>query len=264
VNPGPPRDGASETGGPRCVGHGLRGPRRSLRYSTTARHRGPFPPRHVLPASSRRLNDPSEPQESHLTSADVGAVTRLLSESAGGSGAAFDEIISLVYDDLRRIAHRRLRAERADHTLNTTAVVHEAYLQLVDQAGADWRNRAHFFAVASKVIRNVLVDYARQRGAQKRGGDVIRIPLREELQGAEPQVVELLALDQALTRLASHDERLERVVECRFFGGMTLEESAEALGVSVRTLVRDWTRAKAYLYRALDDGSAVGADEPKS
>lgn len=206
-----------------------------------------------------RVNAHSEPEESHPTSPVVGEVTRLLGESSNGSSSAFDEIIQLVYDDLRGIAHRRLRSERVDHTLNTTAVVHEAYLQLVDQADADWRNRAHFFAVASKVIRNVLVDYARARGAKKRGGDVVRIPLREDLQGSEPRTVEFLALDQALTRLANHDERLERIVECRFFGGMTLEESAEALRLSVRTVERDWARAKAYLYRALDDGTDASA-----
>jgi RNA polymerase sigma factor (TIGR02999 family) len=185
-----------------------------------------------------------------------GEVTQLLSECSRGESDAFDRLIPLVYEDLRRIAHKRLRAERAGHTLGTTAVVHEAYLQLVDQATATWRDRAHFFAVAARVIRHVLVDYARRRGAQKRGGGALRLPLREELTGSDPQTVELLALEQALNRLARYDPRLERVVECRFFGGMTMEDTATALGVSQRTAERDWTRAKAYLYQAL------GAPDP--
>ncbi len=178
-------------------------------------------------------------------------VTRLLAACAGGDSDAFERLMPLVYDDLRRIAHRRLRLERPDHTLNTTAVVHEAYLQLVNQATATWRDRAHFFAVAARVIRNVLIDYASRRGAAKRGGGALRVPLREEIEGSEQPTVELLALEEALDELGRHDARLERVVECRFYGGMNVRETAAALGVSQRTAERDWTRAKAYLYRAL-------------
>jgi RNA polymerase sigma factor (TIGR02999 family) len=185
--------------------------------------------------------------------AERDGVTQLLSECARGETDAFDRLIPLVYDDLRRIAHRRLRAERAGHTLGTTAVVHEAYLQLVDQATATWRDRAHFFAVAARVIRHILIDYARRRGAQKRGGGEVQFSLREDLTGSDPKTVELLELDQALSRLAEFDPRLERIVECRFFGGMTMEDTATALGVSQRTAERDWTRAKAYLYQALGD-----------
>ena len=185
-----------------------------------------------------------------------GEVTRLLGECAGGDQEAFDRLIPLVYDDLRGIAHRRLRSERDGHTLGTTALVHEAYLHLVDQATATWQDRAHFFAVAAKVIRQVLIDYARSRDAQKRGGGAIRIPLSEDLAGTEPATVELLALDEALTELASHDPRLERVVECRFFGGMSVRETAAALGVSERTVERDWARAKAHLYRTLSEPDA--------
>lgn len=176
--------------------------------------------------------------------------------------AVLDEIIPLVYDDLRRLAHRNLEGERADHTLSTTALVHESYLRLVDQARVDWRGRAHFFAVAARVIRRVLVDYARKRGARKRGGDRVRIPLAEDLRGKEPRVLELLALDEALTGLADHDARLERVVEYHFFGGMTMEECAEAMGVSLRTAERDWTRAKAYLHQALEDPDAGAPEGP--
>jgi RNA polymerase sigma factor (TIGR02999 family) len=180
-----------------------------------------------------------------------GEVTRLLGECAEGDRAAFDRLIPLVYEDLRGIAHRRLRSEREGHTLSTTALVHEAYLHLVDQATATWQDRAHFFAVAGRMIRHVLTDYARRRLAQKRGGDAIHVPLREDLVGTASATVDLLTLDDALAALAQHDSRLERVVECRFFGGMEVRDTAEALGVSERTVERDWARAKAYLYKAL-------------
>lgn len=183
----------------------------------------------------------------------AGEITMLLQRSAEGDRDAFQRLIPLVYSDLRGIAHRRLRGERSDHTLNTTAVVHEAYLQLVPQATATWQDRVHFFAVAARVIRHVLVDYARHKGAQKRGGSAIRVPLREEIQGEEEATVDLLALDEALEDLAERDGRLREVVECRFFAGMTMQETAEALDVSKRTAERDWTRARTYLYRALAD-----------
>lgn len=184
-------------------------------------------------------------------SPEPGPVTRLLGECAEGDPEAFDRLIPLVYEDLRKIAHRRLAHERAEHTLSTTAVVHEAYLKLVNQATATWRDRAHFFAVAATVIRHVLVDYARARDTAKRGGGAIRIPLSDDLDGVEPATIELLALEEALEKLARRDPRLERVVEYRFFGGMTMEDTAAAVGVSLRTAERDWARAKAYLYRTL-------------
>lgn len=188
-----------------------------------------------------------------VESAHPDRITHLLAHCAEGDAGAFDRLIPLVYDDLRRIAHRRLSLERSGHTLSTTAVVHEAYVQLVNQATATWRDRAHFFAVASRVIRHVLIDYARARNTAKRGGDAIRIPLSDDLDGSEPDMVELLAIDQALTDLAKLDPRLERVVEYRFFGGMGMRDVAEALGVSQRTAERDWRRAKAHLYRALKE-----------
>lgn len=179
------------------------------------------------------------------------SIDGLLAQCSAGDDAAFDRLIPLVYEDLRRIAHRQLAGERVGHTLSTTAVVHEAYLQLVNQATASWRDRAHFFAVAARVIRHVLIDYARTRGRQKRGGGAIQIPLNEELDGRGPDTVDLLALEEALSELARRDPRLDRIVECRFFGGMTMKDTAEALGLSLRTVERDWMRAKAYLYQAL-------------
>ncbi len=143
-----------------------------------------------------------------------GEITQLLEACSSGEPDALDRLMPLVYDDLRAIAHRRLALERADHTLNTTAVVHEAYLKLVDQATATWRDRAHFFAVSARVIRNLLVDYARERKAAKRGGNAVLLPLDEQLAGRPPRTVELLALDEALTALGRHDARLERVGEC--------------------------------------------------
>lgn len=181
-------------------------------------------------------------------------ITSLLRKHASGESGALDRLIPLVYDDLRRIAHDRLRSERASHTLDTTAVVHEAYLRLVDVSDPGWSGRAHFFAVSSRLIRNLLIDYARRRKAEKRGGSVIRVPLNNELDtapGDAPSAVDLLALDEALSALARLDPRLERVVECRFFGGLSVKETAMILDVSTRTVERDWTRAKAYLYRAL-------------
>ena len=191
--------------------------------------------------------DPSGADEAR----DGGAVTRLLASCSDGDEAAFDRLIPLVYADLKGIAHRRLRHERAGHTLDTTAVVHEAYVRLVDDATATWRDRAHFFAVASRVIRHVLIDYARRRDAVKRGGDRFRVPLTEDVAGEEPRTVDLVALDEALRDLARRDERMARVVECRFFGGMTMEETAAAIGVSLRTAERVWTRARAHLYSML-------------
>ncbi len=178
-------------------------------------------------------------------------LTQLLAAHAEGDPDAFDRLIPLVYDDLRRIARRHLAKERQGHTLNTTAIVHEAYLQLVDQTQASWPDRAHFFAFDSRVMRHILIDYARKRRRQKRGGDIIRVPIDQVTLGISDPTTELLALDEALTQLAQRDERMGRVVECRLFGGMTAKEVAEALDVSLSTVERDWRCAKAYLYRAL-------------
>lgn len=178
-------------------------------------------------------------------------VTLLLHEAAGDPRAVLDRIAPLVYDELHRLAHHYLRHERPDHTLSTTALVHEAYLNLVDQSRVQWQNRAHFMAVAAQSMRRVLIGYARSRGAQKRGGGWQRLDLTGPFALAPEQSEAVVALDEALTRLEALDERLVRVVEYRFFGGLTHEEAAEVLGVSPRTVKRDWQVARAWLYREL-------------
>jgi RNA polymerase sigma factor (TIGR02999 family) len=183
----------------------------------------------------------------------VESLTELLTRSREGSPEALDRLVPLVYDELRAIAHRQLRAERADHTLSTTALVHEAYLRLVDQERVDWRDRTHFFAVAARVMRRVLVDYARRRVAKKREGGREAIPLDSAVIAVDEQADMLLALDEALSRLSDLDLRLVRVVEMRFFAGLTEEETAEALGVSSRTIRNDWVKAKGWLYRELQE-----------
>lgn len=172
-------------------------------------------------------------------------------------GEEIDELLPEVYEELRKIAHRHLRKERAGHTLNTTALVHESYVSLARTDDLEWESRTHFCAVASRAMRHILVDYARRRGAAKRGGGRIRITLGEGVAAHDEPPHELLALDAALQALAERDERLARVVECRFFGGMTVDETAEALDISRRTVERDWTRAKAYLYRTLAPGDSA-------
>jgi RNA polymerase sigma factor (TIGR02999 family) len=183
-------------------------------------------------------------------------ITGLLLAWRAGDQEALDQLLPRVYEELRRIAHRRLGHERENHTLGTTALVNEAYLKLVDQSRAQWADRAHFFAVAARVMRRILVDYARRHMAQKRGGATAAVSLDDEALAnatlvADQRADELLALDDALTRLAELDERLSRVVECRFFGGLTEEETAEALSVTARTVRRDWVKAKGWLHQAL-------------
>jgi len=179
-------------------------------------------------------------------------VTQLVAEWSAGDAEAFDRLMPLIYDDLRRIAHRHLgRHGLQGSTINTTGLVHELYLNLVDQTRASWRGRAHFFAVASKAMRHILIDYIRRQKAEKRGGGQIRVPLFDNVGNTDASSPDLIALDEALTLLAEQDPRLGQVVECRFFGGMTVEETAEALGVGRRTVERDWTRARTYLHSVL-------------
>jgi RNA polymerase sigma factor (TIGR02999 family) len=185
-------------------------------------------------------------------------ITALLHDLRDGDENVVDQLMPVVYDELRGIARRQLRRERPDHTLSTTALVHEAYVRLVDQTLVAWQDRAHFFAVAARAMRRVLVDHARKRTALKRGGKQQPIPLdRLSGLGAKAQVSIdaqadlLLSLDEALDRLAVFSDRLARIVELRFFGGMTEEETAEALGVSARTVRRDWVKAKAWLFKEL-------------
>ena len=175
----------------------------------------------------------------------------LLDWGAPGEQRPMDQLLPLVYEDLRRVARRQLGRERADHTLSTTALVHEAYLRLVDQTRARWVDRAHFFAVAAGVMRRILVDYARRYRAAKRGGDAQHLDLDNVEVSLEQRSEMLIGLDEALGRLAELNPRLSQVVEYRFFGGMTEEETAEALGVTDRTVRRDWIKAKAWLSREL-------------
>ena len=157
----------------------------------------------------------------------------------------------MVYQELRRLARRHLRRERPDHTLESTALVHEAYLRLIDQNNIQWQNRNHFFALASELIRRILVDYARNRMAAKRGGQNIKLSLDEGIAVPQAKDLDLVALDDALQALAARDPRQSRIVELRYFGGLTLETTADVLGISLATVKRDWVLAKAFLKREL-------------
>ena len=178
-------------------------------------------------------------------------ITRLLLDWRDGDQAALDQLAPLIYDDLRRLAHRRLLGERAGHTLQTTALVNEAYLRLIDQREASWQNRAHFFAIAARLMRRILLDYARTRHYAKRAGVERQVALDEAAELSDERGAELIAVDEALTNLAAFDERKSHVVELRFFGGLTIEETAEALQISHATVEREWTTARAWLYREL-------------
>jgi len=185
------------------------------------------------------------------------AVTALLEALAEGKGGAMEELMPLVYAELRGIAHRRLGRERSNHTLNTTALVHEAYLKLVRLDRIQWQGRAHFFALAGQAMRNILVTYAYRRKRIKRGGGVPHVTF-EEAQGlSEERADRVLALDEALKELAVHNKRHSRIVECRFFAGLTIEETAEVLGISTATVKRDWRLLRAWLQRALHDDGAT-------
>ena len=188
-------------------------------------------------------------------------ITGLLRELSQGRAGALDCLIPIVYDKLRRIAHQQLRGERSEHTLSTTALVNEAYLKLVNISQVEWRDRAHFFAVAARLMRRVLIDYARARKRVKRGGHAVHVTLAEA-QDVPLGVAadDLLAVDEALARLEAQSERQCRVVECRCFAGLSLDETAEALGISVATVKRDWTFARAWINRALASSDGGPAD----
>jgi RNA polymerase sigma factor (TIGR02999 family) len=178
-------------------------------------------------------------------------VTGMLVAWGQGDPAADSRLIAVVYEDLRRVARRRLRAERAEHSLAPTALVHEAYLRLVDLRRVHWQNRAHFFAIAARLMRQILVDHARAHAAAKRGGHGWKVPLADAVGATAPPDVDLLDLDAALGKLATIDPRLGDLVVLRFFGGLTIEEAADALGLSPATAKRDWSRARAWLFREL-------------
>jgi RNA polymerase sigma factor (TIGR02999 family) len=181
----------------------------------------------------------------------AGEITLLLKACRDGDKAAFDALVPRVHDELRRMAHRQLRDVRPGQTLDTMALVNEAYLRLVDGAGLDWQNRFHFFGVTARVMRWIVVDHIRTRVAEKRGGAVAFTSLDPELAGVRSETEIVLAVNRAVEKLALFNERLARVVECRFFGGMDEEEIAAALGVSTRSVQRDWKRARAWLQQEL-------------
>lgn len=178
-------------------------------------------------------------------------VTALLVAWSKGDAAAASRLMALVYDDLRRVARRRLRAERVDHSLAPTALVHETYLRLIDLRRIAWQNRVQFFAISARLMRRILVDHARAHTADKRGGHALKVNLTESAAAAEPRDAELLDLDAALGKLEVLDPRLGELVTVRFFGGLSVEEAAEALGVSAATVKRDWRRARAWIFREL-------------
>jgi len=181
-------------------------------------------------------------------------ITHLLLAWGNGDQAALEELMPLVYDELRKVAARFLRRQRPGHTLQTTALVNEAYLRLIDSSQVRWQNRAHFFAVSATLMRRILVDFARERQNLKRGGAAERVSLDEALVVAPERGADLLALDEALNRLAALNPRQAQVVELRYFGGLSEEEAAEALKVSLRTVQRDWNLARLWLYRELSQG----------
>jgi RNA polymerase sigma factor (TIGR02999 family) len=184
-------------------------------------------------------------------SSDSHEVTRLLQAWSEGDANARDRLMPLVYQELRRRAAAHLRGERRDHTFQPTALVHEAYLRLAGQQHAAWQNRSQFFAVASQMMRRILVDRARARRMAKRSGRWARVTLNEAVKSVPPVDVDVLDLDAALTRLCEFDERKSRIAELRFFGGLSLEETGEALGLSVATVERDWQAARAWLFKTL-------------
>ncbi|HZA36924.1 MAG TPA: sigma-70 family RNA polymerase sigma factor [Vicinamibacterales bacterium] len=179
-------------------------------------------------------------------------VTALLLAWRQGSQSAFEELIPIVYDELRRLAHRHLRGERRAHTLQTADLVHETYFRLVDSSRVQWQNRGHFFAVAAQCMRRILVDAARARQSLKRGGDQMRVDLDAALTLADAPDIDLVALDEALNALANFDARRGRAVELRFFAGLSVEETAEVLEVSPETVMRDWKVARAWLFSQLN------------
>jgi RNA polymerase sigma factor (TIGR02999 family) len=189
-----------------------------------------------------------------MTTPSPQEVTELLVAWGNGDERALERLMPLVYQELHRLAHRHLGRERAGHTLQTTALVHEAYLRLVDQKEAHWQNRAHFFAVAADQMRRILVDYARARRFAKRGGGALQVSFDEAMVMSDERAADVVALDEALDALARFDKRKSKMVVLRFFGGLSIEETAELLDVSPGTVMRDWTLAKAWLQREINRG----------
>jgi RNA polymerase sigma-70 factor (ECF subfamily) len=180
------------------------------------------------------------------------SITDLLLKWSGGDAAALEQLMPLVYNELRRLAVRYLRRERPNHSLQPTALVNEAYLRLVDQQEVEWQSRAQFYGLAARLMRNILVDHARSRQAAKRGGEQFRVSFDSGHQGSVDPEVEFLAVHEALERLATFDEQKSRIVELRFFGGLSIEETAEVIGIGHATVERDWKLARAWLRRELE------------
>jgi RNA polymerase sigma factor (TIGR02999 family) len=193
-----------------------------------------------------------------MTTPSAQEVTQLLVEWGNGNRAALDKLMPLVYEELRRLARRYMKREREGHTLQTSALVNEAYLKMVNERDMRWQNRAHFFAVAAQLMRMILIDHARARKVAKRGGRADQVPLDEAVAVSEERAAELIALDDALKALQAVDERKSRIAELRFFGGLSVEETAEALNISQATVMREWRLAKAWLHRELNK---EGGDE---
>jgi RNA polymerase sigma factor (TIGR02999 family) len=191
-----------------------------------------------------------------MTTVSQREITRLLADWAGGDRGALDRLAPLVHAELRRIARRQMGGERQGHTLQATALVNEAYLRLAGQEGFEWRDRAHFYAVCAQVMRHVLIDHARSHARDKRGGGALHVSLDEAAVMSAESASELVALDEALRELEEVDPQKGRVVELRYFAGLSIEETAEVLGISPTTVRREWRRAKAWLYRALAGGEA--------
>jgi RNA polymerase sigma factor (TIGR02999 family) len=181
-------------------------------------------------------------------------LTQLLADWGNGDRSALDKLFPLVHSELRRIAQRQMTQERPGHTLQATALVNEAYLKLAGQQGFDWQNRAHFFAVCAQVMRHILIDHARAHARDKRGGGAVKVSLNDALVVAEDQAAHFIALDEALRVLERLDPQKSKIVELRYFGGLSIEEAAEVLNVSPRTVRREWQRAKAWLYRMMTEG----------
>lgn len=181
-------------------------------------------------------------------------VTQLLADWGKGDRSALDKLLPLVHSELRRIAQRQMSQERPGHTLQATALVNEAYLKLAGQQKFEWQNRAHFFAVCAQVMRHILIDHARAHGREKRGGGAIQVSLNDALVVGDDQAAHFIALDEALRVLERLDPQKGKIVELRYFGGLSIEEAAEVLNVSPRTVRREWQRAKAWLYRMMTEG----------
>jgi RNA polymerase sigma-70 factor, ECF subfamily len=187
---------------------------------------------------------------------DLSDVTILLNRINDGDGKAPEQLLPLVYSELRKLAHSYLQNERSDHTLQATALVHEAYIRLVDWEKVSWQNRAHFFAVAANVMRKILVDHAREKKAQKRdSGQKLSLDEAISLPSQNPREIDLIALDDALEKLAKFDKTQSKIVELRFFGGLTIEETAHAMNISPATVKREWTVAKTWLFREIKEGT---------